>query len=500
MSMKELLAEEGNKTKTLNHAASYHSTLDACLDLFASAGGMRHTDPVYLYKKCFIPAYIENPDLAMKLLFYIRDISMGMGEREIFREIVKQLAMEFPKSVSKNIKYFGEYGRFDDLFSLMNTPCEADMIQFIKRQLEEDEKKQQQFGEAAHISLLAKWMPSVSTSSRKTRVLARKLASRLDMSEKQYRKCLSALRNQIGLIETKLSQGGEIAYEKIPAKAILKYRNALLKEETFSTYLEEVQNGTAKMNTAPVFPYEIIRPLMKIETNWWEIPETIGNEKERMFLDTMWKAKKEDFTAQNALVIADGSGSMYWGERDGVTPALLAQSLALFYAERNHGIFHNCFISFSSRPQLIEIKGNDLMEKLLYVQSFDEPANTDLLTVFRLILDTAVKHHLDQSELPSTLYIVSDMEFDECTGYAGDTPFETAKEEYKNAGYELPAVVFQNVKRWQKQFPVKKDTKGAAVTSGSQTASFHQKVTKETTPYDFMLQVLLAERYRPICA
>ncbi len=500
MNGKELLMEEANRTKTMNNAAAYKSTLDACLNLFASAGGMRRTDPCFLYKKYFAPAYIENPDLAMKLLFHIRDISMGMGERDIFRGIVRQLAVDFPKSVKKNIPYFGEYGRFDDLFSLVGTPCEEEMIQFIKRQLEEDEEKQRQFGKNARISLLAKWMPSVSTSSRKTRILARKLAALMDLSEKQYRKRLSALRSQIELIETKLSQGGEIAYEKVPAKAILKYRSALSKRESFGSYLEAVCDGETKMNTSTVFPYEMVRPLMKARMNWWEetIPEI--SEKERLFLDTMWKAKKENFEAQNALVVADGSASMYCDEKDGVTPALIAQSLALFYAERNQGVFHNCFITFSEHPQLIEIKGRDLLEKLLYVQSFEEVANTDLLAVFRLILNMAVRNQLDQSELPSTLYIVSDMEFDECTGYAGDTPFEAAKKEYEAAGYELPVVVFQNVNRWQKQFPVKKNTKGAAMTSGSQTASFHQKVTKETTPYDFMLQVLLAERYRPICA
>ncbi|MDO4454783.1 MAG: DUF2828 family protein [Eubacteriales bacterium] len=500
MNGKELLMEEANRTKTMNHAEAYRSTLDACLNLFASAGGMRHTNPRFLYREYFIPAYIENPDLAMKLLFHIRDIQMGMGEREIFRGIVRQLAVDFPKSVAKNIPYFGEYGRFDDLFSLMGTPCEKELIPFIKRQLEEDEQKLEQSGEQARISLLAKWMPSVSTSSRKTRILARKLASLLDLSEKQYRKRLSALRSQIALVETKLSQGGEIAYDKVPAKAMLKYRSALSKRESFATYLEEVRDGKAKMNTAPVFPYEIIRPLMKARPRWWEELGHEVEENERLFLDTMWKAKKEDFECQNALVIADGSGSMYGPERDGVTPALLAQSLAMFYAERNQGIFHNCFITFSRHPQLIEIKGRDLMEKLLYVQSFDAPENTDLLAVFRLILNMAVRNQLDQSELPSTLYIVSDMEFDECTGYAGDTPFETAKKEYEDAGYKLPAVVFRNVNRWQKQFPVKKNTKGAAMTSGSQTASFHQKVTRETTPYDFMLQVLLDERYRPICA
>lgn len=502
MKIKELLKEEWIKTETLNGCAAYRTTLDACLNLFSRAGGMRSAESFYLYKKCFLPAYIENSDLAMKLLFYIRDIWMGMGEREIFRKIVERLANDYPDSVRKNIEYFGTYGRFDDLFVLLGTKCEKDMISYISRQLKKDEKNMES-GNNTKISLLAKWMPSVNTSGKKTAALGKEIAKKLGMSEKEYRKRLSALRRKIGLIETDLSQKKEtVSYENIPAKAMLKYHKALAKKEMFLEYLRKVDAGISKMNTLPLFPYEITRPLMKNETRLFRrnteqktVPEIT-----RSFLNTMWNAKNENLGTENTLVVADGSASMYWVEREHVTPALIAQTMALFYAERNHGGFHNCFITFSMRPQLIEIKGKDLQQKLQYIQSFGEAANTDILAVFRLILKTAQENGLSQEEMPSTLYLISDMEFDQCAQNAGKTAFETAKEEYERAGYHLPVVVFHNVNSFQSQFPVKKDTKGTAMTSGSSSAVFRQKADKETTPYDFMLKVLMSKRYRPICA
>ena len=497
MKIRELLREETGRTETLNGCAAYETTLDACLNAFSRIGGMRGEPKTSLYTQCFLPAYLENRDLAMKLLFYIRDIWMGMGEREIFRKIVRKLASDYPDSVRKNIRYFGTYGRFDDLLVLLGTSCEDDMIAYVCGQLKKDEENMAE-GNGAKISLLAKWMPSVNTSGKKSAALGKRMAKKLGMSQKEYRRRLSALRRQIGLIESDFAQKTEtIPYERIPAKAMLKYHKALAKKDTFAEYLDRVDAGMARMNTFPVFPYEITRPLT------WKNGTMRALDKRsvtRRFVNTMWNAKRENLGTENTLVVADGSGSMYWTERDRVTPALIAQTMALFYAERSQGGFHNCFLTFSRRPRLIEIRGNDLWEKMAHIQSFNEVANTDIQAVFRLILRTAQKNRLDQEEMPSTLYFISDMEFDECAEHAEKTAFEAAKEEYEHAGYRLPVVVFHNVNSFQSQFPVRKDTKGAAMTSGSSSAAFRQKADRETTPYDFMLKVLNSKRYQPIRA
>ena len=45
MSYRDQLKEEANLTRTMNGAVTHASTGEACLDLFAVAGGMRYRRP-----------------------------------------------------------------------------------------------------------------------------------------------------------------------------------------------------------------------------------------------------------------------------------------------------------------------------------------------------------------------------------------------------------------------------------------------------------------------
>ena len=171
MSYLENLKTEANYTRTLNGAKTHGSTGDACLDFFAVAGGMRYrrpADQINLFER----AYIETPELAMKLLFHLRDIRSGMGERKLFRTLLRHVAFTWPGSARKNVTYIAEFGRWDDVLCLLGTPSEKQAVQVIKDQLAKDEaalKRREAGEEDAHISLLAKWMPSDNTSSPRTR-------------------------------------------------------------------------------------------------------------------------------------------------------------------------------------------------------------------------------------------------------------------------------------------------------------------------------------------
>ena len=170
------------------------------------------------------------------------------------------------------------------------------------------------------------------------------------------------------------------------------------------------------MHTGTLFPYEIIRPLCQC----WSVP----TEDELRSMDVTWNAQENFTCGENAIVVADGSGSMYGGDP---IPAAVAQSLAIYYAERNKGAFHNHFITFSQNPQMVEIKGKTIAEKVRYCAQYNEVANTDLQRVFELILATAVKNSVPADEMPSRLYIISDMEFDFCVNGGNLTNFEYAK-------------------------------------------------------------------------
>ena len=215
-------------------------------------------------------------------------------------------------------------------------------------------------------------------------------------------------------------------------------------------------------------------------------------------MNVTWNAL-EDFTgSDNALAVVDGSGSMYFlGEP---CAAAVAQSLGIYFAEHNKGAFKNHFITFSTNPRLVEIRGRDIVEKVRYCMSFNEVSNTDIGKVFELILKTAVKNRLKQKDMPEKIYIISDMEFDYCAANADETNFEHAKKRFALYGYRLPQIIFWNVRSRNAQQPVKMNEQGVALVSGCSSQIFKMLKEGNLEPYKFMLSVLKSERYENIAA
>ena len=481
------LKREANLTVTENGAAAFRSTHSACLDLFASCGALRTASEEHIIAR-FARAYAEDRDMAMRILFYMRDIRGGLGERETFRYALRSFAQTAPQSVIRNLPLIAEYGRYDDLLWLLQTPCEEAAVQLIHDQLLTDLDA---LHSNKHVSLLAKWLPSVNASSAETRACAKYLCRLLGMRQKAYRRALSSLRAAIDTLEDRLRCGNfPQDYSTFPGKAMFKYRKALLRRDPiyYEKYLQDVREGRVAMHTSTMYPYEIVRAVKNGPT-----PE------ECLTLDTMWRALPDYTDGRNALAVIDGSASMTWGIDNTVSPSDIALSLGIYFAERNTGHFANHFITFSETPQLVEIKGRNICNRVRFCDSFNEVANTDLYEVFMLILITAIRYKLPQSELPELLYIISDMEFD-CGTVPDKTVFEDAKEKYEEYGYTLPQIVYWNVCARNAQFPVTMNEHGCALVSGASPALFSQMMSHELTPYSMMEQVLSSPRYSGICA
>jgi len=485
--MLNLLKKNGNWTYTENGALAHLSTGSDCLDLFATIGALRRENDAKIIAR-FDRAWAEDPDLAMKTVFFARDIRGGLGERRVFRTILHHIGDTYTRTAKKNIAFIAEYGRFDDLLALMGTRSSMAVLAYIKKQFEADMRALEN-GE--NVSLLGKWLPSVNTSDEEAVRKAKRIARSLGLSDKQYRQSLSALRKEIGIIENSLRERVySFDYSKQPSKAMLKYRNAFFRADgkRYRSFLEDVLKGKAKLNASTLFPYEIVSPLLG------RVPE----EQERLSLDAMWKSQDDFTNDENALVVVDGSSSMYCGANP--LPASVALSLGIYFAERNKGAFHNHFITFSHNPRLVEIKGADIMEKVRYCEGFNEVANTDLQRVFELILGTAIDNDLPQSDLPETLYIISDMEFDYCMNNADVTNFQCAKDLFETFGYKLPRVVFWNVASRNQQHPVTMNEQGVALVSGASPRVFSMLKTGWVIPMEFMLDTLNAKRYSVITA
>ncbi len=469
----ENMKDEINYTLTENGAVTLKSSKSNVLDLFSMGGSLRKRNTEEVQKLISL-ALNEDFLLGVKCLFYLGDIRGGQGERKTFREGLKVLSKYYPEETKKLMELIPEYNRWDSILYLENIDIKDFILDEINNSFVNGKP-----------SLIFKWLPSENSSSLKTKALARKLRKYLGYTSKEYRMIITKGRKQLNLVETNLSNKDySFDYSKLPGKAGIKYVKAFNRNDTerYSKYLKSVEKGESKINTKTLFPYEIV--------------EKARNSNDKAY-EVMWK-NLPNYINENekGIVVCDTSGSMS-GQ-----PINVAISLAMYMAERNKGQFANKFITFSSEPELQEIKGSTLQQKILNLNNAKWEGNTDLQAVFDLILDTAIKNKINQEELPNTIYIVSDMEFDSCTN-GGDyyrknnTNFKVIKEKYAKAGYEMPQLVFWNVDSRQNNVPVDKNENGVILVSGFSPTIF-KMVCEVTTPEKFMLKVLNNERYNLI--
>ena len=441
------LEEVNDYTYTENGAVAYKSTGNKVLDAFGSLGAMKDSNTEDILNT-FYGAFYEDHTLAMKLMFYMRDIRGGQGMRRVFRIIAASLAKTHPEYVIKNLDNFLFFGRGDDYLCLLNTPCEDAMISEISKILAEDITSVKNGGSC---SLLAKWMPSENTSSYATKQMATKIRTKLGFSSRDYRKMLSALRKEIGIVESKMSQNrwDEIDFETLPAKASMIYSDAFERHciEEYIKYLTKLANGDAKVNSKSLFPVDIIGKILdKTQIGSY----TTVSKKDRILFDAMWKALPNYFgnTEETGICCVDTSGSM-WGE-----PLKVAVALGIYCADKCKGPFKNHFFTFDARPAFQTLVGNDIVDKVQNLKCIN-CWNTDFEACLKMILEVAKSNHLPQSDLPTKLYVISDMQFDEARGdvrlswrnSSKPKPFmQKMREMYKSAGYTMPAIVYWNVR------------------------------------------------------
>ena len=487
MSFIEITKEMLDVAFTENGDKAFKTTGSYCLDYFSLVGGMRFNFASALTN--FMKAYKEDPILAIKILFFARDVRGGLGERNIFRFTFNSLCSFAPGVAKQVISYIPTYGRYDDLFSAYSTPVQNEVAEYIKEQLLKDVEAKK---ENKAISLLAKWMPSINTSSSETRVLAQKVASSLGMSKEEYRKTLSSLRKGL-IIENNLREKDyTFDYEKVPGGAMFKYRNAFYKndQERYEEYLDAVNKGEKKMNSSTLYPYEVIR---KLENDFYfdEEDEKGMSKQELASLNTIWNSFDRESIASKTIVVRDGSGSMLDNEM--VSANSVATSLALLFAERLEGEFKNKFITFSSRPQLVEVQGETIAEKYEFMTRYNDYTNTDIEKVYNLILKVYNSPKFSKEDALDRIVIISDMEFD-CAVDSNDSTFEVFKKKFEDLGYKLPEVVFWNVRARSTHVPVKMNEENVKLVSGA-SSSIIDMVTKNEAynPYDMMIKCL--EKY-----
>jgi hypothetical protein len=477
------LESELNVTETLNGAKAYKSTLNACVDLFGQINACRND--IAKAKRLFALAYREDAETAVRILFNSRDIRGGQGERKIFRELFQDLIQENSEIGKKLIGLIPEYGRWDDLLILENTSVWDEVLSVIKTQYLADTLS---LTAGLKISLLGKWLPSINASSKDSKRLGRKIAAHLELTERQYRKQLAALRTQIRIVEQKMcaKEWSAIDYEHLPSRAGFMYRKAFAKQDAtrYAEYLSAVEKGEKKINAGTIYPYEIVDNYL------------YKGQRQDKTIDLMWEALP-DYTEGkpfNGLVVADVSGSMMG------RPMTVSISLAMYIAERNTSpIWKDKFITFSQNPELQKIAGATIGARINNLSRAAWNMNTDLMAVFKTILSAAENNSVAPEDMPEKLIIVSDMQFDQACRSNKRTNFEQIQKLYRKAGYELPQLVFWNVNAIGDNVPIKAHDTGTALVSGCSPSILKSVLSgKVISPEDVMRDAVYNERYAPI--
>ena len=480
MNFTDILRKTAAFTRTENGAVALNTTGDACLDLFGTVGSLRDADVSRIHA-LIDEAYKENPLTATKIAFYARDIREGLGERRTFRIFLKYMAQVHPEALRENLDLVGVFGRYDDLYCLIGTPLEEQMWTAMKEQFEEDRENLER-GNA--ISLLAKWIKTADASSERTRRLGILTANKLGYSVYDFKRIVRRMRKHINVTECLMSENrwDEIKYPEVPSRAMMIYRKAFARhdEERFNAYISRAVSGEEKIHSATLYPYDIVQKILfqkensdVLEAQWKQLPNYVAE-------------------GTNAIVMADVSGSMTCSAG---RPMATSVGLAVYFAERNTGAYHNLFMTFSANPQVIELKGTTLAQKIAYVNKAEWGMNTNLEAAFEKILYIAVSNHTPESEMPKSIIAISDMEIDRC-GDREWTFYDQMACKYRNYGYRIPNIIFWNVNSRNDVFHADKNRKGVQLCSGQSVTIFKQLMDcVGSTPIEMMNRIINSERY-----
>ena len=487
-------AMESNNSVTENGATTHSTSSNSLTDLFFKVGGMRAATEEDIVDT-FIKAYCEFPHEAMKCLFYARDIRGGQGERRFFKTCIASLGKYWGSSnhLEKNLHLIPEYGRWSDLEALVGTTLQGKAIALWANAILNKD------------ALACKWAPREKSSKRRIATLLRDY---LGMNPKQYRKHLAA---HSKVVESQMcaQEWSEINFSHVPSRAMSIYRKAFQRnsEDTFNEWTESLVKGEAKVNSGTLYPYEIVRSAQE------GFNATV---EQQALLSAMWESLPDYFegSERSVLPVIDVSGSMMspinGGTTYGVGPTCrdVAIGLGMYCSERTNGPFKNKFITFSEKPELVNLPKIDLLDRIASISTSSWGMTTDFQAVFDLILNAAKRQGLAQSDLPEIILVISDMEFNEAEGgfnghWGGrksKTNFDAAKQKFEKAGYTLPQLVFWNVQsRSSDNVPVKFDENGTALVSGFSPSIMKSILASEQlTPMNIVLKALNSERYSQI--
>jgi len=460
-------AVANQEARTANGMKARKSTAKATVDLFYKIGASRGKD----ITGDFTAAYVENSDVALRIAQWARDVRGGAGERQLFRDILVHLEKRDPDAALALLKKIPEVGRWDDIFVFSNPDLKSAAYTMLGDALR------------AKNGLAAKWTP------RKGQIAA-EVRAFFGMTPKQYRKSLVTLTK---VVETQMCAGDwdNINFSHVPSVAARNYKKAFNRHTpAFAEYVAKLVSGdkTVKVNASAIFPHDVLKG---IAHSYNKLDKT-----ETDHVIAQWDALPNYVGDASILPLVDVSGSMTTSVPGSTVRCLdVAVGLGLYLADKNKGVFKDTFLTFSSKPQLVTLKGN-IVDKVTQMSKSDWEMSTNLHAAMDKILSVAVKGSVPASDMPKMLLILSDMQFNQCARF-DDSAMEMIERKFETAGYVVPQIVFWNLNS-SDNVPVKADKSGAALVSGFSPSIMTALLSADMdqfTPEGIMLKTVMVPRY-----
>lgn len=465
--MNKFIEAMTNETQTENGAVAFKSSMNKNVDLFFAGAVKTSVDEV---KNLITKAFQENRLLATKVAFYLRDAREGQGKRDVVRALIQVLSREDSSVLTKILPFIPMIGRWKDVFENMKL-FNQEQLAMIKKMIEVGTQ------DPSTVQLMAKWMPRKGENA----VILTKL---LGLSPKEYRQFVVSNSNTVEQLMC-AKQWDEIDFEKVPSVASKIYQKAFMRNaESYQAYVNSLVKGEAKVNASTLFPHDIVSAVMKRNGNM-------------SVLDAQWKALPdymEGAEQYNVLPVIDTSGSMTSPAYGNVTCMDISAGLGVYLAQHNRGAFKDMWCNFNDNPTFYTLKSGTIENVVRGLDYNNWGGSTNLNKVFDKLLSTALQNKVPAEDMPRVILIVSDMEFNSCGRLSN---YEKIKLQYKNSGYECPAIVFWNVSSRNGTTPVRFDEQGVALVGGYSPVIMQQILKgglEELTPEGMMLRTV-ADKY-----
>lgn len=443
------------------------------------------SDDRLLEKNLLKESLDEDYISTIKLLFYTRDIEYGLGRRDVFRDAIRYTALNYSEKLKDYIYLIPKYGRWDDLYSLFDTPCEEDVINIFKEQINKDI-------ESDSPSNLGKWLKSINTSSEASRELARKTAKGLNLSYSEYRKLTSELRKKIGVVEQKISNNewDKIKYGDVPALAYKKYKEAFIKNdyERFQDYeniskINRSTNFDIKNNNDTISFINYLRILLDIDYK--------GEESSKYEEELINFIKSMDIQSGNWITALSISKSDLSNQSNYLIESLY---FSLYYLYNNTGLFKDYIMKTSKPCNFKKIKTDDMLEKIKEIISNSISDYINIESILDLILLAAIKHGIDDENLPAgVLIIVDDIDKIKVANICSEREkehfgYDKLQEKWRSAGYTVPEIKILELNRKSK-FSIKELNKNFYVITGFGEKIFDTVINDELDLMDENLNI-----------